>query len=139
MDQSVTRRKFVQKVGMAGAALAALPAWADWAASAEPRETITLALVGGAHSHTPGYVKRLKDAKNVKVKYVWDPDAKRAEKWATALGATVASDDAVVWSDPLVQAVVICSETNLHHRLVLASAKAHKHLFVEKPMGVTGS
>jgi predicted dehydrogenase len=120
---------------MAGAALAAFPACAD---SAPPAE-VTVALVGCAHSHTPGYVHKLKASKDVKVKYVWDTDAKRAAKWAAELDARAVPDDAAVWSDPQVQAVVICAQTNLHHRLVLASAKARKHLFVEKPLGMTGS
>ncbi len=54
MTQPITRRAFVQNVGMAGAALAALPACADSAPPAEQRGTVTLALVGCAHSHTPG-------------------------------------------------------------------------------------
>jgi predicted dehydrogenase len=33
--------------------------------------------------------------------------------------------------------VVILAETNLHRDLVLAAAKAGKHLFVEKPLGTT--
>ena len=139
MNQPLTRRAFVQKVGLAGATLAALPPGADSASAAEQQGAITLALVGCAHSHTPGYAGKLKGSKDVKVKYVWDSDAKRADKWAAELGTRAVSDDTMVWSDPQVQAVVICSQTNLHHRLVLAGAKAHKHLFVEKPLGMTGS
>ena len=139
MNQTITRRTFVQKACMSGAAVAALPTLVDSAAPAEQQEPVTLALAGCAHSHAPGYVQRLKGSKNVKVKYVWDPDAKRAYKWAAELDARAVADDAVVWTDPQVRAVVLCSQTNLHHRLVLAAAKARKQLFVEKPMGMTGS
>jgi len=41
-----------------------------------------------------------------------------------------------IWADPDVKAVVICSETNRHHDLVLAAAAAGKHVFAEKPMGI---
>src|SRR5262249_13011399 len=34
-------------------------------------------------------------------------------------------------------AVVICSETTRHHDLVMAAAEAKKHMFVEKPLGIT--
>jgi predicted dehydrogenase len=44
-----------------------------------------------------------------------------------------------VWSDPEVQAVVICSETGRHKELVAAAAKAKKHMFVEKPLGITAA
>ncbi len=76
----------------------------------------------------------------MRVKYVWDPqDAPRAKKYAQALHATVAPGDETIWSDAEVQAAVICSQTNLHHRLVVAGAKAGKHLFVEKPLGVSAA
>src|SRR5882724_11479851 len=39
---------------------------------------------------------------------------------------------------PEIKAVVICSETNRHHDLVLAAARAGKHMFVEMPLGITG-
>jgi predicted dehydrogenase len=42
-----------------------------------------------------------------------------------------------IWADPEVQAVVICSETNRHRELILAAAKARKHIFAEKPLGIT--
>ena len=34
-------------------------------------------------------------------------------------------------------AVVICSETNRHRDLVLAAAAAGKHIYAEKPLGIT--
>ena len=32
--------------------------------------------------------------------------------------------------------MIICSETNRHQELVVAAAKAKKHMFVEKPLGM---
>lgn len=116
-----------------------LPSLVDSAAAAEQQEPLVVALVGCAHSHAPGYAQRLKGLKSVKVRYVWDLDPKRASLWAAELGARALADDAPLWADPQVRAVIICSQTNLHQRLVLAAAKAGKHLFVEKPMGMTGS
>jgi predicted dehydrogenase len=49
----------------------------------------------------------------------------------------VVGDVNKIWSDPAIVAVVICSETNRHHDLVLAAAKAGKHIFAEKPLGIT--
>lgn len=98
---------------------------------------VTLALVGCAHIHTPGFVDLLSKRADVKVKYVWDHDLERANKRATALKAQVAPEASTIWSDPEVAGVVICSETTRHKELVLAAAKARKHMFVEKPLGVT--
>jgi predicted dehydrogenase len=137
MNTPVTRRTFVQQLGAAGAALAAVPTVAAAAGAAQPAGKTTLAVVGCAHIHTPNYIRTLKAHEDVRVKYVWDTDANRAKKWADELGGTAVSDEAAVWADPQVQGAVVCSQTNLHQRLVLAGAKAGKHLFVEKPLGVS--
>jgi predicted dehydrogenase len=139
MNTPLTRRTFVQHLGAAGAALAAAPIAAAAARAAEPAGKTILAVVGCAHSHTPGYIQMLKARKDVQVKYVWDNDAQRAKKWADELGAAAVPDDAAVWADPQVKGAVVCSQTNLHQRLALAAAKAGKNLFVEKPMGVSAA
>jgi predicted dehydrogenase len=95
-----------------------------------------LALVGCAHIHTPGFIKRIKARTDVKVLTVWDHDAARAQKNATELGAVVEPDVAKIFADPRIAAVVICSETNRHEPLVIAAAAAGKHMFVEKPLGM---
>jgi len=100
----------------------------------------TLALLGAAHIHTPNFVKRLLDRKDVQVKAVWDHDPARASKNAAALHhAAVVSEPSAIWNDPGIDAVVVCSETNRHAELVGASAAAGKHLFVEKPLGFSGT
>lgn len=94
-----------------------------------------LALVGCAHIHTPGFVKRLQARTDVKVTAVWDHEFARADKWATEVGAKTINDLSVIWSDPAITGVIICAETNRHQPLVEGAAAAGKHLFVEKPLG----
>lgn len=96
---------------------------------------IQVALVGCAHIHTPGFVKRLQARSDVRVTRVWDPDAARAAKNASECAAPATADVADIWRDPQIQAAIVCSETNRHEELVLAAAAAKKHLFVEKPLG----
>ncbi len=48
---------------------------------------IQLALVGCAHIHTPGFVKRIQARNDVQVKYVWDHDPERAAQRAGELNA----------------------------------------------------
>jgi predicted dehydrogenase len=96
----------------------------------------TVALVGCAHIHTPGFVNRLKARNDVRVRYVWDPLPDRASKQAAALGATAVAELKTVWQDKEVTAVVICSETNRHREHVKAACASGKHLFVEKPLGL---
>jgi predicted dehydrogenase len=136
MTDGMDRRTFVRNLGLAGATLASGPQVAQ--AQTQGVGGLTLAFVGTHHIHAPSYAERLHAMEGVKIKYVWDPDPKRAQEWATRLGAAVAKTPEEVWADPQVRGAAICSETNLHHRLVIGAAKAGKHLFVEKPLGVAG-
>ncbi len=95
-----------------------------------------VALVGCAHIHTPGFVKRLKARNDVQVNAIWDHQPARAQKWASELNAPVVADLSAIWSNPATAAVIICSETNLHEEHVNAAAAAKKHMFVEKPLGI---
>ena len=97
---------------------------------------VQVALVGCGHIHTPGFVKRLQARPDVQVKAVWDHLPERARKWAEELGTQTVAEVAEIWDDPQVAGAIICSETNRHEPLVLAGAAAHKHLFVEKPLGL---
>lgn len=132
MNPNLTRRDFLKTTGATVVAASALPT--TWAQSSGK---ITVALVGAAHIHTPGFVDLVKKRNDVGVKAVWDHDPARAEKRGKELNAPVVSDLEKIWSDPEIQAVVIYSETNRHHDLVMAAAKAGKHMFAEKPLGIT--
>ena len=132
METQPTRREFLKTTGAAALAASALPVWAQ-----DSGKTINVAVVGVAHIHTPGYLNLLKQRADVRVKYVWDHEAARAESRAKETGAQAVTNLHTVWSDPDVSAVIILSETNLHHELVLAAAQAGKHMFVEKPLGIT--
>jgi len=96
----------------------------------------TVALVGVAHIHTPGFVKRLQARHDVTIRSIWDHQPERAEKYTEALSAHVVSDVGEIWADPAIEGVIICSETNRHGPLVMAAANAGKHLFAEKPLGM---
>ncbi len=133
MNPDFTRRNFLKKTGAAAIVASAWPAWA------QTNKTITVAFVGVAHIHTPGYLNEVSRHPEVKVKYVWDPDPARADRRAKEAGAQVAADLKTIWEDSEVVAVIILSETNRHAELVAAATAAGKHLFVEKPLGITAS
>jgi len=132
MNLNLTRRDFIQTAGVAAATAAALPS-----ALAQASQKITVALVGGAHIHTPSFIDLVKTRPDVRVKAVWDHDAARAAKRAKDMNSQVVDNLEKIWTDPEITAVVIFSETNRHHDLVLAAAKAGKHMFAEKPLGIT--
>lgn len=128
MKADFTRRDFIKTTGAAALTVAAAPVWAQDA------KKITIAFVGVAHIHTPSYIALVKKRSDVVVKYVWDHDADRAALRARDLGAQTAADAQTIWADPEVSAVIILSETNRHRDLILAAAKAGKHMFAEKPL-----
>jgi predicted dehydrogenase len=131
----IARRDFLKTLSTAATAAAVSDATLAFAQDAAPN--ITLAFVGCAHIHTPGFINLLKSRKDVKVKWVWDHDAARAGKRAQELGCKATAEAKDIWSDPEVAGVVICAETTRHRELVNAATAANKHLFVEKPLGIT--
>ncbi len=132
MNSDLSRRTFLRHTGAASLAAASFPSLL----AADAEKAVTLAFVGCAHIHTPSFVDLLKRRKDVRVKSVWDHQRDRAENSAKKLGAEVLDDVERVWSDRDIQGVVICSETNRHRDLILAAAKAGKHMFAEKPLGI---
>jgi predicted dehydrogenase len=135
MKNIMTRRNLIKAASLSGAA--AMLHGRNLAIADDTGRKVTLAFVGCAHIHTPGFINLLKGRNDVRVKYVWDHDAARAAKRAGELGTSVAKSLDEVWADPQVTGVVICSETDRHYDLVMAGAKARKNMFVEKPLGIT--
>jgi predicted dehydrogenase len=134
MSLNPNRREFLQVTGTAVLAAASLPS-----ALAQSDKKLTVALVGCAHIHTPGFVDLVKTRPDVKVKSVWDHDAARAENYAKRLNSTVVANVADIWTDPEITAVIVFSETDRHKDLVMAAAKSGKHIFAEKPLSASGS
>jgi predicted dehydrogenase len=95
-----------------------------------------VALVGCAHIHTPGFIKRINERPDIRVKAVWDHQPERAALRAKDLNAPIVSNLSQIWQDAEIEAVIICSETNRHEELVLPAAQAKKKIFAEKPIGI---
>lgn len=95
----------------------------------------TIAIAGCAHIHIDGFIHTLQNRSDTVCKTVWDHNTGRAEQRAGELGAAVAGSMEAISADPEIDAVIVCTETNLHEQVVLPLAAARKHLFVEKPLG----
>ena len=96
----------------------------------------TIAFVGCAHIHTPGFIKKVNERSGITVKSVWDHNPTRGQRRAKEVNARFVDDVSTIWNDPEIQAVIICSETDRHLELVQDAARAGKHLFAEKPLGI---
>ncbi len=95
----------------------------------------TVAFLGCSHIHTPNFIKTIKARNDIKIKYIWDPNQNLAERIAREVNSQQITDLPGIWDDPSISGVIICSQTNLHEQLVINAARAHKHIFVEKPLG----
>jgi predicted dehydrogenase len=135
MNDTTTRRGFLRAAGAAGAVLAA----GERLEGAQAPPKITVALVGCAHIHVPGFTQLLAGRADVRVKWAWDKDPARVAKWGAVVGARTATSVAEILADPEVAGVLVTSETNGHRELVLAATAAGKHLFVEKPLAGTAA
>jgi len=94
-------------------------------------------LIGQAHSWMLHAVNEHSDTE-VRVAAVSDTDLAKAKSLAAHWkGARVgiAADEVV--SDREIEAVWICTPTRSHRDLVLAAARAGKHVFVEKPLAMS--
>lgn len=96
----------------------------------------TIAFVGCSHIHVQGFTNMVNKVDSVSVKYAWDPEIERAQKWGGEVGAEIVTDLDIIAKDPEVTAVIITSKTVEHIDLVKKFAKAGKHMFVEKPLGM---
>jgi predicted dehydrogenase len=97
--------------------------------------TIT-AFLGCAHIHTPDFVKMVHTRSEVEVRRVWDYDAGRAARVAGELGSVQCESMDQILADRDIDSIVIASETVHHKQLVIESARAGKHIFVDKPLAI---
>jgi predicted dehydrogenase len=131
----IPRRQFIKQAGQAALVAAASSSLSALGQPAPP--SLTFAIAGAAHIHTPNYLRFLQQRPDVKVKCLWDHDPARAAKAARTLNCKTVDDPKAIWDDPDIKAVVILSETNRHHDLVPPAARAGKHIFAEKPLGIS--
>lgn len=83
--------------------------------------------------HGNNVAQRIKNAKLEAIAELYLNDDHKA--WADSLGVTkVYNDPEQIFSDPEIDAVMICSSTDTHAEMIVKAAKAGKHIFCEKPI-----
>ncbi|MGG3470405.1 Gfo/Idh/MocA family oxidoreductase [Neobacillus pocheonensis] len=93
---------------------------------------IKVALLSKWHVHAEDYARQAETSKNLSIRFVWDENRERGQKWAEELGVPFERDLDVVLSNPEIDAVIVSTPTNLHTEVILAAAKHKKHIFTEK-------
>jgi predicted dehydrogenase len=100
---------------------------------------VSLALVGAGQFAQAVHIPNLKSMRpDVAVTAVISGSGAGARQAAESLGAGLATTDfAEALQAPDVNAVLIATRHNLHAAQCIAAAEAGKHIFVEKPLGLT--
>src|SRR5690554_2889946 len=86
-----------------------------------------------AYVHANNIVRNIPfaDVKAISDPYLTD----KAREWIADLGIqTVSENYQELLKDSEIQAIIICSPTNLHAQMIRESVQAGKHVFCEKPM-----
>ena len=93
---------------------------------------INVALVGTWHVHFHGYAKEVESNPNCKITALWDNDITKGKEKAEEFNCEFVEDYDELLKRDDVDAVMVCTSTNLHHDVIKKAAQAKKHIFTEK-------
>ncbi len=98
---------------------------------------LRIGMLSGWHVHARGYAQELKAMPEVEITSVYDEDPERGGPWADELKVPFEPDLEAFLRRPEMEAVVVNAPTNRHPEVMIAAARAKKHLFTEKVMALT--
>jgi len=97
---------------------------------------VKIGMLSFAHVHADGYAKQVMDNERAELVAVWDDDEGRGKRAAERHKVPFYADlDKILGLD--IDAVVVNSSTDLHPEVMIAAAKAGKHIFTEKALAIT--
>lgn len=97
---------------------------------------VRFALLSGWHVHTGWFAGELLKSGAGKFVAVWDEDESRGRKYAEEFGAEFEADLSAVLAREDVDAVMVECPTTKHRDVIIAAAKAGKHIFTDKSMAL---
>ena len=101
-------------------------------------EKIMIGIIGGGRigrMHAGTIYTGMQD---VTIKYVSDIYPQAAQQWGPMYGVqNVVSDAEIVFNDPEVQAVLICTSTDTHADYIIRAAECGKDIYCEKPIDMS--
>lgn len=98
---------------------------------------VRFALLSGWHVHTGWFAGELLKSGCGKFVAVWDEDEERGRKYAEEFGAEYEPELSKVLAREDVDAVMVECPTTRHREVIVAAAKAGKHIFTDKAMALT--
>ncbi|MBR4287770.1 MAG: Gfo/Idh/MocA family oxidoreductase [Clostridia bacterium] len=98
---------------------------------------INVALVGTWHVHFNGYAKEIQNNPDCKITALWDNDITKGKEKAEEFGCEFVADYDELLKRDDVDAIMVCTSTDLHHEVIKKAAEAKKHIFTEKVLCFT--
>lgn len=106
--------------------------------SVASRDTVRIGLIGAGQFAQGMHIPNIGKIPNAKLVAVAGRDGAKVVTAAKRTGAALATTDyQEVLADPEIDAVIIATRHGSHAQLAIESAKAGKHVFVEKPLALT--
>jgi 1,5-anhydro-D-fructose reductase (1,5-anhydro-D-mannitol-forming) len=98
---------------------------------------LRVAILSFWHVHARDYARQALANPSTQLTAVWDENPERGHREAAARGARFDPDLAAVLSAPDVDAVVVTTPTKAHRDVIVAAARAGRHVFTEKVLALT--
>jgi predicted dehydrogenase len=98
---------------------------------------IRIAILSFWHVHAKDYARQAAEHPDTQIVAVWDAQAERGRAAAQAWGGQFEPDLATVLGRNDIDAVVVATATSQHRDVIIAAARAGKHIFAEKVLAPT--
>lgn len=98
---------------------------------------LNIAILSAWHVHCEGYAKFIAEQPDAKINVIWDDDEARGKAMAENLGIEYEPDLDTMLARKDVDAILCVAPTSDHCELLIRCAKAGKHIFTEKALGLT--
>jgi predicted dehydrogenase len=100
-------------------------------------DMIGVAMLGFWHLHAADYARELDAHPGAELRAIWDDDHARGRAEAEARAVAFVADLDELLADDSIAGVVVDTATADHERVIVASARAGKHVFTEKVLAAT--
>lgn len=99
--------------------------------------TLRIAAIGFWHVHAGDYSKSAQNHPGTELVAIWDDDAERGRAAAEQFGVEYTDDLAGLLAREDIDGVTITTSTDVHRDVMVAAARAGKHIFTEKLLAPT--
>ncbi|WP_203568445.1 Gfo/Idh/MocA family protein [Aestuariimicrobium ganziense] len=98
---------------------------------------LRIAIVGGWHVHAGDYARDTVNHPDTEIVALWDDDPERGAELAERFGTELTDDLAGLLARDDVDGITVTTSTDQHRDVMVAAAKAGKHIFTEKVLAPT--